>query len=101
MNEHRSRTTDPETSKEAGRKVTNLRASQALVLNMFRAYGEMNDKDLLDRVHATQRDLGLTKVMSPSGVRSRRAELVTLGKVKDTGHRENVDGRNVIVWGIV
>lgn len=101
MNEHRSRTTDPETSKEAGRKVTNLRASQALVLNIFRAYGEMNDKDLLDRVHSTQRGLGLTKLMSPSGVRSRRNELVDLGKVKDTGRKENVDGRNVIVWGIV
>lgn len=73
-----------------------LRASQALVLNMFRAYGPMNDKDLLDRVHATQKSLGLPNLMSPSGVRTRRSELVKLGKVADTGAR--IDG--MALWGL-
>lgn len=72
-----ARSTDPETSHAAANAVSasGLRASQALVLNMFVAYGPMHDKDLLDRVHATQKQLGLTKLMSPSGVRSRRSEL--------------------------
>lgn len=155
-----ARKTDPETSHQAAEQVTRLRASQALVLNVFVAYGDMNDKDLLDRVHATQRGLGLPKVMSPSGVRSRRnelakpnqdriEELVTewftardfihgdvgqkwflniapdfreatseeiraaavsaravlqmegfRSKLWDTGKRELVDGRHVIVWGL-
>lgn len=155
-----ARKTDPETSHQAAEGVTRLRASQALVLNVFVAYGEMNDKDLLDRVHSTQRQLGLSKLMSPSGVRSRRSELskpnqdridelvdewmtarnfvrglegqpyflnvapdfrkVTpeelaearlssravliheglRSKLWDTGRREIVDNRSVVVWGI-
>lgn len=71
----RARSGDPETSKDAGARVTKLRASQALVLQVFRAYGSMSDRDLLDRVHATEKALGLTRLMSPSGVRSRRSEL--------------------------
>jgi len=42
---------------------------------------------------------GLAPIASPSGVRSRRAELVVLGLVEDTGtKRKLVSGRNAIVW---
>jgi len=42
---------------------------------------------------------GLAPMASPSGVRSRRAELVVLGLVEDTGlRRKLVSGRNAIVW---
>lgn len=73
-----SRSSDPQTSKEAGQLATTavkLRASHALILNVFAAYGDMNDKDLLDRVHDVERNLGKKKLISPSGARSRRSEL--------------------------
>lgn len=142
-----SRTSDPSTSRDAGKRATTtakLRASHALILNVFNAYGDMNDKDLLDRVHDVERNLGKKKLMSPSGVRSRRSELskpnmdrldeiamdinpdlsrafgafeslspvdrltararlATEGfksKLWDTGKREEVDGRQNIVWGL-
>lgn len=146
-----SRSTDPGTSKEAGELATTpakLRASHALILRVFDAYGPMNDKDLLDRVHVVEKNLGQKKFMSPSGVRSRRSEMskpnmdrldeiamdISAGegnqlarawgafaglslelqhearerlrregfpsKLIDTGGREIVDGRSVIVWGL-
>jgi len=145
MTTTRSRTTDPATSKAAGEQVE-LRASQARVLNMFKLYGDMHDKQLLAYLNDAERAAGL-RPMSPSGARSRRSELakpnmdrldelaqealryrgeyavayraferLTSGereaarillraegfrsKLWDTGKREIVDGRTVIVWGI-
>lgn len=146
----RSRTTDPSTSREAGERVTNLRASQARVLNMFVLYGDMHDQQLLEYLHDAERQAGLP-LMSDSGVRSRRSELakpnmerlqnLTAGyvldwmdeqdgkpefdgfsreateeewqrarvelrvegfksKLWDTGKREIVNGRRVIIWGL-
>jgi len=44
----------------------------------------------------------LAPLASPSGVRSRRAELVALGFVEDTGlKRKLVSGRNATVWKAV
>ncbi len=69
-----SRTSDPATSKAAAASVSNLRASQARVLAIFRAYGNLTDEELLNYLHDTERQLGV-KLMSPSGARSRRSEL--------------------------
>ncbi|HTJ62135.1 MAG TPA: hypothetical protein VL333_13170 [Candidatus Saccharimonadales bacterium] len=125
--------------------MTNLRASQARVLNMFVLYGDMNDKQLITYLHDAEKAAGL-KLMSDSGVRTRRSELskpnmdrlaeivreqtgvavhqhdllsadqgdatVTdaarrqlriegfRSKLWDTGKREIVDGRTVVVWGL-
>jgi hypothetical protein len=70
----RARARDPETSREAASRVTNLRASQARVLAMFKLYGDLYDKALMDYLHDAERNAGV-KPMSPSGVRSRRSEL--------------------------
>lgn len=70
----RARRTDPETSKAAASSVTNLRASQARILAMFRLYGDMHDKQLEAYLHDAERSAGI-KPMSPSGIRSRRSEL--------------------------
>ena len=70
----RSRKTDPATSREAGERVTNLRASQARVLNMFVLYGDMHDQQLAEYLRDAERTAGLPP-MSSSGVRSRRSEL--------------------------
>jgi hypothetical protein len=70
-----ARTTDPQTSKDAAVSVTNMRASQARVLAMFKLYGDLTDEQLLTYLHDAERAAGFTKVMSPSGARSRRSEL--------------------------
>lgn len=77
-----------------------MRPSQARVHAMFKLYGDMHDKQLMEYLHDMEKAAGFPKLMSPSGIRSRRAELVTAGVLRDTGKREQVDGRNVIVWGI-
>lgn len=70
----RARTSDPDTSKAAAASVQNLRASHRRVLAMFRAYGDMTDETLAEYLNEAARDTGV-KMMSPSGVRSRRSEL--------------------------
>lgn len=52
-----------------------LRASQARVLNMFLLYGDMNDKMLKTYLHDAEKAAGFRKLMSDSGIRTRRSEL--------------------------
>lgn len=145
MKTTRARSGDPDTSHAAAEQVTAIRASQLRVKNMFVLYGDMNDKQLLAVLHEAEKAAGL-KVMSPSGVRSRRSELskpnmeriaeiireytgipsvtaydlllantdqkvVEIARERlrregfrsplwDTGKREIVDGRRVVLWGI-
>lgn len=70
----RARLRDPDTSKDAAAKVTHMRASQARVLAMFKLYGDLHDKQLIEYLHDAEKSAGL-KPMSESGVRSRRNEL--------------------------
>jgi hypothetical protein len=70
----RTRLGDPETSKDASAKLTHMRASQARVLAMFKLYGDLHDKQLIEYLHDAEKSAGL-KPMSESGVRSRRSEL--------------------------
>jgi RecJ-like exonuclease len=88
-----ARRSDPETSREAAASITaeRLRNSQQIILNTLRRYGPMTDEDIYRRTATT---------MSPSGARTRRAELVARGLVYDTGKRETLaSGRKAVVWG--
>lgn len=66
-----ARTSDPATSKQAAATltITNIRASQLRVLQLFRVYGDMDDRTL--RKVATAEGFKI----SDSGLRSRRSEL--------------------------
>jgi hypothetical protein len=87
-----ARTTDPETSHEAARSVTNITPLKQEILQ--RLMTPMSDQLLYELLDRTS-DL----VVTESGVRSRRAELVQAGLVKDTGARQKLKtGRNAIVW---
>jgi hypothetical protein len=93
-----ARRTDPETSHAAARSISSdkLRQSQDEVLRLFDVGGNMTDVEvaLLASVEGV--------VQSPSGLRTRRRELVDLGLLKDTGKRERLlSGRQAIVWGKV
>jgi hypothetical protein len=88
-----ARTTDPETSHEAAQSVTNITPLKQEILQ--RLMTPMTDADLYETLV-----FGSNLIVTESGVRSRRAELVQAGLVKDTGARQKLKtGRNAIVWG--
>jgi phosphohistidine swiveling domain-containing protein len=87
-----ARTTDPETSHEAAESVTNITPLKQEILQ--RLMTPMTDADLIEAIRVSSR-----LIVTESGVRSRRAELVQAGLVKDTGARIKLaTGRNAIVW---
>ena len=89
-----ARSTDPDTSWAAAHSQTpdKIRQSQTKVLRMLRRWGPMTDTTL---VH-------LMSGMSPSGIRTRRRELVDMGLVHDTDARVTLaSGRKAIVWAAV
>jgi len=88
-----ARRTDPETSHEAAASVGDTRPSQQAVLKMFQDYGEMCDEELLRLATAA------FLRQSPSGLRTRRRELVDKGLLKDSGRRGLTPaGRRTIIW---
>jgi hypothetical protein len=88
-----ARTTDPETSHEAARSVTNITPLKYEILQ--RLMTPMTDTDLYQLLTTDSR-----LIVTESGVRSRRSELVQAGLVRDTGERVKLaTGRNAIVWG--
>ncbi len=94
-----SRDTDPSTSHEAAASIpsTTLRQSQFDVLDLFRRYGPMTDRGLL--AHARAYKDGTTQ--SDSGLRTRRAELVKMGKLEWQGIYKTIDGRRHRMWKVV
>ncbi len=93
----RARREDPDTSKAAAESVKDITAKQKAVLRLFlNAAG--TDEEIAIRYNACRESFGLP-VQSPSGLRSRRSELVHLGYLKDSGVRkETMSGRWAIVW---
>lgn len=87
-----ARRNDPDTSHAAAASVQHIRASQGEVLAVFRHGGPMTD----EQAYAVYSGL-----QSVSGFRTRRSELVALGKLADTGQRVvGLTGRKMIVWGM-
>jgi len=88
-----ARTTDPETSHEAAMSVTNITPLKYEILQ--RLMTPMTDTDLYQLLTTNSR-----LMVTESGVRSRRSELVQAGLVRDTGERVKLaTGRRAIVWG--
>lgn len=96
-----ARLSDPETSHEAAKSVSSITATQAAILKLLSAF-PMTDEDLIYfyeqqiKMGADERDVPRA---SHSGIRSRRAELVKQGLVKDSGERHKLSsGRQAIGW---
>ncbi|WP_319456907.1 MULTISPECIES: hypothetical protein [unclassified Mycobacterium] len=95
-----ARHTDPHTSREAAAGIVGdrLRTSQTAVLAVLRHHGPLDDRTLVD-VYDMLVATGAQPRQSPSGIRSRRHELVEAGQVVDTGDRVKLpSGRRAIVW---
>lgn len=96
-----ARNTDPDTSWEAARSIPRerIRRSQQAILTILQWRGPSTDEGIWDRL--ARKDLDAPR-MSPSGARTRRSELVAMGKVRDSGKRERLQsGRQAIVWEAV
>lgn len=96
----RARNTDPSTSHEAAASVTNLTARRAAVLAFFAQRGAMTDVQLA-ALYEPAAFLGLAPEQSPSGLRTRRSELVTSGRLRDSGGTAVLpSGRRAILWEV-
>ena len=91
----KARKTDPRTSHEAAESVQNITATKAYVLKALRR--PRNDAQLIE----AYRSYKTAPIASESGIRSRRAELVDAGLVRDSGKRVKMaSGRSSIVWEV-
>lgn len=91
-----ARMTDPTTSFEAAASVENITETQSAILTLLT--WPKTDDELIDAYYNMAPSAGW-KQASPSGIRSRRSELVTKGLIKDSGERrKSWSGRNSIVW---
>lgn len=89
-----ARLTDPNTSHSAASSVQNITETQQAILQLLTLH-PMTDQEL---VRWYQNQL-IAPRASESGIRSRRAELVEQGLVKDTGERKKLEsGRSAVVW---
>jgi len=91
-----ARRSDPDTSHAAARSLSDdkLRESQGAVLGHFVEHGPMTDLDLGNVYDGPPQ--------SPSGLRTRRSELVGRGLLEDAGTRKRLtSGRYAIVWRVV
>lgn len=94
-----ARITDPDTSHEAAESASHrITLCQRAVQTCLLAQGPMCDAELVFRY---QNETTLPK-QSPSGIRSRRHELVVRGLVRDSGRRLRTEsGRSHIIWEAV
>lgn len=84
---------DPWTSHAAARSVRITRG-QWLVLCLLGRWGPCTDERLVSAAHTDRVRI------SPSGARSRRAELVEAGLVEQVGESVTASGRRCLVWDL-
>lgn len=96
-----ARITDPTTSHMAAKSVSNVERTKAMIYKLLQIM-PMTDQDLV-LYYQQQIAMGADPYDCPraseSGIRSRRAELVSEGMVEDTGARlKTASGRLAVVW---
>ena len=96
------RATDPETSKEAGLSLDQAKVTELMkVIYKMLSVAPMYDEQLIVRYNLL-REMEGWNMASPSGIRTRRSDLVKIGWVIDSGERKVLpSGRKSIVWKAV
>jgi hypothetical protein len=91
-----TRVTDPSTSFQAAASVENVTKTQSAILLILEF--AKTDDELIDSYYSLA-SVGGAPNASPSGIRSRRKELVNRELVIDSGERKKLSsGRSAIVW---
>lgn len=95
----RARRKDPSTSKRAAERASaGLSVKQQAVMVIFRmADGPLLDEELHELYKTYQKGLKLPN-QGPSGPRSRRSDLVKLGKIIPAGKRKMSTGGSGMTW---
>ena len=96
-----ARLTDPETSWMAARslKAERISETQKVILGILQT-APSTDEDII-YIYKKGTVHGLWKPASDSGIRSRRAELVTMGLVHKVGIGTNEFGNKMTIWQAV
>ena len=92
----KARATDPETSHKAVPKKLNLTRCREAALVVLRELGPMTDEQLHSAYSARAR-MGHAPSQSPSGLRTRRCELVRMGLARFVGET-TTGGKSLSVW---
>lgn len=94
----RARTTDPQTSHDAADKVHHVSRVQNIILSILWTRGPLTDPQIEEYYYHRVAN-GSAPDHSPSGLRTRRKELVDQGHVEATGRKVLLDsGRYANVW---
>lgn len=96
----RARRTDPDESHAAARSVTDLTGKQTAVLELLSRPDALSDVGLVEEYRRLQADRDWP-VQSESGLRTRRAELVSRELVERIGTIRLPSGRNAATWRAV
>lgn len=93
-----TRSTDPDTSRDAAASVTNIGATQSVILDIL--FNQANTHHGIRQQYERMRGVfGDLPQVSDSGLRTRTRELVDAGLVEDSGFRvELPTGRRAIAW---
>ncbi len=95
-----ARKSDPVTSHQAAAKITNPGPVRDKILHVL-GNCPRTDEQIAERYSLCVEKFGWPKC-SPSGLRSRRSELVALGFVEDSGKTDKTAmGNDAIVWRLV
>jgi len=91
-----ARRTDPKTSHDAAKSVKGITLTKGYILRAINKRSR-TDVQLLE----AYRNYKTAPLASESGIRTRRAELVDMGMIRDSGKRAVLpSGRKAIVWEI-
>lgn len=93
------RTTDPVHSIQAAPDRAHVSRGQEAVYECLRLFSPLTDEKLIEK-YALWRLHHVWPMQSPSGIRSRRAELVRLGLVVADGEGRTAAGRKCSKWRV-
>ena len=94
----RARSTDPQTSHDAAKKVRGVSAVHSTILMILWQRGPLTDPQIAEYYYERVAD-GSAPMHSESGLRTRRKELVDMGKISPAAWKEKLStGRYATVW---
>jgi len=96
----RARSTDAATSHGAAASVKDITKVQARVLALFHYLGDLCDHEIIHHYNLMV-EAGDYPPATPQSIRSRRAELVALGRIQATRRvAYTIHGRRTTVWAV-
>lgn len=93
-----ARKSDPVTSHQAAASVVNIGRTREAIRSILKQFGPQTDEQIWSNYQREWIHKGATQTASPSGLRSRRAELVRMGFVVEAGTGKTAAGRACAIW---